>query len=167
MAELYAELYGVRYDPEDMREFTSNLDTLDFWYRTPLEKNIALQQKLEAGRHQHAHKKSKFGDVAHMQFSAWDPNRYFDRIYPWLRWIYTPWFTTLCLTLFAFMAFVFVANWRQIGLDTLQFYSFTQKQPPIWPSSGFSSSSSATFMKRPTGSPASTTVARCTRWAFT
>ncbi|HZZ37826.1 MAG TPA: HlyD family efflux transporter periplasmic adaptor subunit [Acidobacteriaceae bacterium] len=127
VAKLYAELYGVRYDPEDMREFTSSLDALDFWYRTPLDKNIALQQKLEAGRHQHAHKKSKFGDVAHMQFSAWDPNRYFDRIYPWLRWIYTPWFTTLCLALFAFMAFVFVANWRQIGLDTLQFYSFTQK----------------------------------------
>lgn len=126
-ADLYAELYGVRYDPEDMREFTSSLDALDFWFRTPLERNIALQQKLEAGRHQHAHRKSKFGDVAHMQFSAWDPNRYFERIYPWLRWIYTPWFTALCLALFTFMAFVFIANWGQIGHDTLQFYSFTQK----------------------------------------
>jgi putative peptide zinc metalloprotease protein len=62
-----------------------------------------------------------------MQFSAWDPNRYFDRIYPWFSWVYTPWFTALCLALFAFMAFVFVADWRQIGTDTLLFYSFTQK----------------------------------------
>jgi putative peptide zinc metalloprotease protein len=129
VADLYAELYGVRYDPEDVREFTSTLDAVNFWYQTPLERNVALQQKLEAGRHQHAHKKSKFGDVAHMQFSAWDPNRYFDRIYPWLRWIYTPWFAGLCLALFAFMTFVFIVNWGQIGGDTLQFYSFTQKTP--------------------------------------
>lgn len=127
VAELYAELYGVRYDPDDLREFTSQLDAAGFWYQTPLERNVALQQKLEAGRHQHAHKKSKFGDVAHMQFSAWDPDRYFDRIYPWLRWIYTPWFTGLCLALFAFMTWVFIVNWGQIGHDTLQFYNFTQK----------------------------------------
>ncbi|HEY1808974.1 MAG TPA: HlyD family efflux transporter periplasmic adaptor subunit [Acidobacteriaceae bacterium] len=129
VADVYAERYGTRYDPDDLREFTSNLDTAGFWYQTPLEKNIALQQKLEAGRHEHAHKKSKFGDVAHMQFSAWDPDHYFDRIYPWLRWVYTPWFTALCLALFTFMTWVFIADWGRIGQDTLQFYNFTQKTP--------------------------------------
>ncbi|MGA8161334.1 MAG: hypothetical protein WCB76_11030, partial [Acidobacteriaceae bacterium] len=129
VADLYAERYGVHYDPEDLREFTSQLDSIGFWYQTPLERNIALQQKLEAGRHQHAHKKSKFGDVAHMQFSAWDPDRYFNIVYPWLRWIYTPWFLGVCLALFAFMTFVFIANWGEIGHDTLQFYNFTQKTP--------------------------------------
>jgi len=126
VADAHVELYGVRYSVDDLREFTSGLDEIDFWYKSPLEKNIALQQKLESSRHDHAHRKSKF-DVAHMQFSAWDPDRYFDRIYPWLRWAYTPWFAAACAVMFAFMTWIFVVNWSYIGTDSLQFYNFTQK----------------------------------------
>lgn len=127
VAELLVERYNVRYDPDDLREFTSGLDAIDFWYKTPLEKNVALQQKLEAGRHEHAHRKSKWGDVAHMQFSAWDPDEYLNRIYPWLKWIYTRWFGMVCAVLFVFMTWIFVVNWGQIGRDTLDFYTFTNK----------------------------------------
>ena len=123
---LHAELYGVRYDVDDLRDFTSGLDEIGFWYKTPLERNVALQQKLESSRHDHAHRKSKF-DVAHMQFSAWDPDRYFDRIYPWLKWIYSRWFAAVCAVMFVFMTWIFVVDWGQIGGDTLQFYNFTQK----------------------------------------
>jgi putative peptide zinc metalloprotease protein len=127
VANIHAERYGVRYEVDDLKEFTAGLDEVDFWYKTPLEKNIALRQKLESGRHQHSHRKSKWGDISHMQFSAWDPDRYFNRIYPYCRWIYTPWFTTLTLLLFSSMVFLFVANRVQIGQDTLQFYAFTEK----------------------------------------
>ncbi len=127
VAELHAQRYGDRYGADDLREFTTGLDAIDFWYRTPLERNIALQQKLESGRHQHAHRKSKWGDVAHMEFSAWDPDRYFNRVYPWLQWIYTRWFAALCTALLGFMVYVFVANWGEIGRDTLLYYTFTQK----------------------------------------
>ncbi|HEX4006845.1 MAG TPA: HlyD family efflux transporter periplasmic adaptor subunit [Acidobacteriaceae bacterium] len=127
VADVYAERYGTRFDPDDLREFTSGLDAINFWYKTPLEKNIALQQKLEEGRHKHAHRKSKWGDVAHMQFSAWDPDHYFNLIYPWLKWLYSRWFGIICLALFSFMIYVFVANWGQIAQDSLLFYSFRQK----------------------------------------
>jgi putative peptide zinc metalloprotease protein len=127
VADLYAELYGTRFDPDDLREFTSGLDAINFWYKTPLEKNIALQQKLEEGRHKHAHRKSKWGDVAHMQFSAWDPDHYFNLIYPRLKWLYSRWFGIVCLGLFSFMIYVFAANWGQIAQDSLLFYSFRQK----------------------------------------
>jgi len=126
VAALFEERYGVRYAADDLREFTSSLDAIDFWYRTPLERNIALQQKLESGRHQHAHPKAKL-DVAHIQFSAWDPNRYFDRVYPWLKWIYSRWFAALCAVLFVFMTCIFIADWGEIGRDTLEFYTFTHK----------------------------------------
>lgn len=127
VAELYADRYGTRFDPDELREFTSGLDAIDFWYKTPLEKNIALQQKLEEGRHKHTHKKSKWGDVAHMQFSAWDPDRYFDLIYPRLKWLYSRGFGIFCLVLFSFMVYVFAANWPQISKDSMLFYNFTQK----------------------------------------
>lgn len=126
VAALCEERYGVRYSGDDLREFTTGLEAIDFWYKTPLEKNIALRQKLESSRHEHAHPKAKL-DVAHIQFSAWDPNRYFDRVYPWLKWIYTRWFAAVFAVLFGFMTYIFVANWGEIGRDTLAFYSFTQK----------------------------------------
>jgi len=127
VADLHAELYGVRYSADELREFTSGLDEVGFWYKTPLEKSIVLQKKLEEGGHRHQRRHSKWGDVAHVRFSAWDPDRYFNLIYPWLKWIYTKWFGLVLLVLFGFMTWVFVANWGQIGQDTLLFYNFTQK----------------------------------------
>ncbi|MEI9979042.1 MAG: HlyD family efflux transporter periplasmic adaptor subunit [Edaphobacter sp.] len=127
IAALHRELYGVVYGVNDLKEYASGLADVEFWYRTPLEKSIALRQKLESSRHQHTHRKSKWGDVAHMQFSAWDPDRYFNRIYPYTKWIYTGWFTTLTLLLFACMVLLSAANWTQIQQDTVQFYNFTQK----------------------------------------
>ena len=127
VVEAYQQRYGVLYTADDVREFANNLDEIDFWYKTPQEKNIALNQKLAEHRHQHQHRKSRWGDIAHIQFSAWDPDRFFDMVYPRLRWVYSTWFTTLTLLLFAFMIYVFVSRWGEIGHDTLKYYTFTDK----------------------------------------
>ncbi len=160
--------FGVRYEPEDLREFTSQLDGMGFWYQTPLERNMALQQKLEAGRHQHAHKKSKFGDVAHMQFSAWDPDRYFDHR-----------LSVAALDLHALVRRHLPRTlllhdldlYRELGSRSATIHCSTttsRKRPlPIWPSSGFSFSSSPTSMSRPMALPASITAARCIPWDST
>ena len=127
VAALHAERYGVAYAVDDLKEFASGLDDIDFWYKTPLEKNIALRQKIESSHHQHTNRKSRWGDISHMQFSAWDPDRYFTRIYPYFKWVFTPWFTALTLALFSCMVLLFITNWSQVGRDTLQFYTFTEK----------------------------------------
>jgi putative peptide zinc metalloprotease protein len=127
VAEAHAERHGVLYGAEDLREFAEGLDELDFWFKTPFERNAALREKLEANRHQHSHTKSKWGDVSHIQFSAWDPDQYFTKIYPQLKWIYTRWFSMLTLSMFGFMLLLFAANWTQISHDTVQFYTFTEK----------------------------------------
>jgi putative peptide zinc metalloprotease protein len=62
-----------------------------------------------------------------MQFSAWDPDQYFNRIYPYTKWVYSRWFTALTVMLFACLLLLSLANWQQIRLDTVQFYTFTQK----------------------------------------
>lgn len=127
LAELYQQKYGVQLAPDDIHELANNLDEIDFWYKTPQEKNIALSQKLAEQRHQHQHRKSKWGDVAHMQFSAWDPDRYFDLIYPRVKFVFSTWFTAATLALFTFMGYIFIANWGEIGRDTLRYYTFTDK----------------------------------------
>jgi putative peptide zinc metalloprotease protein len=127
VVEAYRAKYGVQYTAEDVREFAISLDDIDFWHKTSQERNIALNQKLAEHRHQRQHRKSKWGDVAHIQFSAWDPDRFFDMIYPRMRWAYSTWFTSLTLMLFAFMIYVFASQWGDIGRDTLTYYTFTDK----------------------------------------
>ena len=127
ISDLFAEQEGVRYSPDDIREFAATLDGNGFWYKTPQEENIALTQKLAEHRGGHAKKKSRFGDISHIQFSAWDPDKFFDRIHPKLAFVYSRWFTLLTLAAFAFMIYVFIDRWSEIANDTIQFYDFTQK----------------------------------------
>ena len=127
IADTFLEQEGLEYSPDDIREFAATLDANGFWYKTPQEENIALTQKLAEHRGGHAKKKSRFGDISHIQFSAWDPDRFFDKIHPKLTFFYSRWFTALTLAAFAFMFYVFIDRWSEIANDTIQFYDFTQK----------------------------------------
>lgn len=127
IADLFFEQEGVQFSPDDLREFAAALDANGFWYKTPQEENVALTQKLAEHRGGHAKKKSRFGDISHIQFSAWDPDKFFDKIHPKLTFFYTRWFTLLTLAAFAFMFYVFIDRWSEIANDTIQFYDFTQK----------------------------------------
>ncbi len=124
IAELYGQNTGIEMTEDDLRDFVDDLEQIELWYRTPQERNIILSEKLAEQRHRHtwAH-----GDVAHLHFSAWDPNRYFDWLYPRLKWIYTRWCIGVTLLLFAFMLFVFIDRWSEISRDTWNFYHFTNK----------------------------------------
>ena len=128
VVQAYREKYGVQYSVDDVREFAEGLYEIDFWYRTPQERNVALNQKLAEHRHMHHHRKRRWGDIAHIQFSAWDPDRYLDWLYPRARWVFSTRFTVLTLALFGFMFYIFVSRWNQIGHDTLVYYNFRDKR---------------------------------------
>ena len=38
VAELYAQETGIQYKEEEVRELAESLESMDFWYKTPLEK---------------------------------------------------------------------------------------------------------------------------------
>ena len=115
------------YDEDYIRDFAEQLKDTQFWYRTPQEKNIALMERMMAERQERAAKKSKFGNLAEIRFSAWDPDRFLDWAYRKLRFIYAPWFVLFSLVVFTFMFCVFAAHWGEIGRDTLGYYNFTEK----------------------------------------
>jgi putative peptide zinc metalloprotease protein len=127
LAEALAEHHGVNASADDVRAMVERLDSMDFWQRTPLEENIVLKQRLTEERQQKVKKKSKYGDVSHLIITAWDPDRYLDKIYPKIKFVYTKWFAVLGALAFVFMLYVFVDRWSEIGHDTLQFYNFKQK----------------------------------------
>ena len=116
---------GMPVDAEDIQIFSAQLDECDFWYKTHQEKNLAMREKLLAQRGRRA--KSKI-NIAHISFSAWDPDRYLgwvDRIAG--RFVYSWWCALVAVLLFVFETVVVIDNWRLIGPDTALFFNFAEK----------------------------------------
>jgi putative peptide zinc metalloprotease protein len=127
IAVLYTSETGTLVTPEDVQFFAENMEENDFWYRTPQEKNLALSEKLIAQRGRRAQRRSKI-NVAHITFSAWDPDRYLT----WLdgragRFIYSRWSVIAVVLLFVFEAAVFISQWNLLGPDIRLYYDFSRK----------------------------------------
>jgi len=127
VAQAYLEQTGVTISEQDVREFAySSVDT-GLWYESPQERNITLSQKLKAERQRRLKRKGKFADLSHIIFQGWDPDRFLTWVNKHFSFIYTTWFTLLTLGLFAVMAVIWIDRWSEIGRDTIQYYTFTEK----------------------------------------
>jgi putative peptide zinc metalloprotease protein len=118
---------GIPLEAEEARTFAENMDEGGFWYKNPQEKNIAMNEKLAAQRSRRVQSGSSF-NVAHIQFSAWDPDRYFT----WLdqkigKYAFNRWMVLVAVLLFVFEAVVFIVKWNVIGPDIPIYYDFSRK----------------------------------------
>jgi putative peptide zinc metalloprotease protein len=130
IAEEFTSNTGAPMGPADVQSFADTLEDAGFWYKSPQEKNIAMNQKLIAQRERRAERKSKVS-LAYIGFSAWDPDRYLT----WLdgrvgKYIYNPWFALFAVVLFCFEASIFLANWSFIGPDIALYFNFIHKALP-------------------------------------
>jgi len=127
ISDVYFQELGISYTAQEVRDLADNLESAEFWYKTPLEKNIALMQKTAEERRKLFKKKKKFGDLSMIAFPAVNPDRFLDWLHGRIAFVYTWWFTLITLLAFAFMAGIFITHWTEIGRDTLQFYNFADK----------------------------------------
>jgi putative peptide zinc metalloprotease protein len=118
---------GLPYAEDAVREFASFIQAnTDLFYKSPLERNIALQQKLRGQRLKR--KRSKAIDFSDIIIAQWPhADDFIARIYPRLRWIYTWWFTLLAVAMFAVMAWMWAGRFGEIWRDSFEFYNFTTK----------------------------------------
>jgi putative peptide zinc metalloprotease protein len=127
VAALYSQQNGIEYPAEAVRDFADELEAAEFWYKTPQEKNILLMQKSADERRKLLKTKSRYGDLAEILFPAVNPDRFLTWLHKYTSFIYTPWFTLVTLTLFAFSAGITITHWSEIGRDTLELYNFSHK----------------------------------------
>jgi len=128
IAEVYSGQTGHEYNADEIREFAATLEALDFWYKTPQEKNIQLMQmSAEERRKLLKSRKSRFGDLSEVAFPAINPDKFVTWLYNCTSFIYTWWFTLLSLAAFGLMVAISFIHWSEIGRDTLQFFNFTEK----------------------------------------
>jgi putative peptide zinc metalloprotease protein len=118
---------GIPLSPEEVRTFAENMDEGGFWYQNPQEKNIAMNEKLVAQRSRRVQSHSSF-NVAHISFSAWDPDRYLTRLDEKIgKYVYNRWMVLAAVLLFLFEAGVFTAKWSVFGPDIPLYYDFSKK----------------------------------------
>ncbi len=125
IAELFSSQTGSWIGAEDVSQFADGLEESGLWYKTPQEKNLALNAKLIAQRERRSRSKV---NLAHISFSAWDPDRYLG----WLDravgdFIYSRWCALAAVLLFVFEVAVFVSTWKFMEPDIVTFYTFTNK----------------------------------------
>jgi putative peptide zinc metalloprotease protein len=127
IAEIYSQENGTQYSAEGVREFAADLEAIDFWYKTPQEKNILLMQQSAEERRKKLKQHSRWADLSDVTFPAFNPDAFLTRFYQYTKFIYTPWFTILTLVGFAITLGITVTHWSEIGRDTTEFYKFTNK----------------------------------------
>jgi putative peptide zinc metalloprotease protein len=128
IAELYSAETGARYSGDDVREFAAPLEAMNFWYKTPQEKNIELMQKsADERRKLLKSRKSKFGDLSEIAFPAINPDKFITWVYGYSSWVYSWWFTLATLIAFAITAAISITHWPEIGRDTAEFFNFTNQ----------------------------------------
>jgi putative peptide zinc metalloprotease protein len=128
IAELYSGQTGHEYSVDEIREFADTLEGLNFWYKTPQEKNIQLMQKTaEERRKLLKSRKSIFGDLSEIAFPAVNPDKFVTWLYDHTSFVYTWWFSLITVVAFAITAIISIARWNEIGRDTLELFNFTNK----------------------------------------
>ncbi|MGH9528651.1 MAG: HlyD family efflux transporter periplasmic adaptor subunit [Terriglobales bacterium] len=125
VAEVYQEQSNTSFDENQVREFAESLEELDFWYKTPLEKNLTASEKLAESRQRQVKKKSV--DFSTIVVAAWDPDAHITRVYKLVKFVFTPWFIASTLVLFTVMTLIFLSGWSEIWRDTVEYYTFTDK----------------------------------------
>lgn len=127
IADLIFSEANIAFTEDDVKDFAAYLEQEgELFYKTPLEKNITLKQKMSSERH----KRGRFhvADVTDITLHTWpSADDYLSKIQPYLEFIYTTWFTVLTLIAFGVMIWMWADKFGEIWKDSFAFYNFTAK----------------------------------------
>lgn len=127
-AELAEELpnryEGASVSEQDVLDFIDATDPA-MWEKSLGERNIAVLQKIRDERKGRVDKSS----LTNIAISGWNPNRFLERVHPYLAWMYTPGFIVATTALFIVMFAIILLDYARIRADTLAFYSLTTAAP--------------------------------------
>src|SRR5437588_8615338 len=127
IAEAYSEKTGEFYAQQAISEFSSELESAGFWYRTAQEKNVLLLLQSKEERRKNLKAKNRYSDLSIIIFPAYNPDRWLTKLHAKTQFIYTRWFTILAVIAVLFTAGLTISHWPEIGRDTAQFYNFSDK----------------------------------------
>jgi putative peptide zinc metalloprotease protein len=127
IAELFTANTGITVTSDYVSQFATENADAAFWSKTLQEKSARLREEMVEKRRTRTQKKSKWGNLAEITFSAWDPDSALTKVHDRARFLFTYQFLLLSLGMFTFATYVLISHWSEIGQDNLEFYNFTHK----------------------------------------
>jgi len=127
VVEVYTSETGRPISLDEVHEVADDFESMEFWYKTPREKNILLMQQSADERRIALKQKEKWGDLGFIKFPAFNPDNFLVWLEKRIRFVFTWWFTLITLAAFACMGTIFFLHWNEVGRDTLQFFNFADK----------------------------------------
>jgi putative peptide zinc metalloprotease protein len=117
---------GTAVAEDDVRELAGYLQSKSpLLYKSPLEKNITLQEELRSSRKRRRKKALDFADIT---IKTWDnADGYITWLYPKVRFLFTPWFAWTSIGLFILMGWMWWDRFGEVWSDSFAFYNFTAK----------------------------------------
>ncbi|MBI4566858.1 MAG: efflux RND transporter periplasmic adaptor subunit [Planctomycetes bacterium] len=114
----------VEVKKEEIEQYLKSLDGLKLLERTGKEKNQMLVERAREAR------KSKVfaakGSVTYMRIPIFDPDQFFNRTIPYLRFFWRPWFQVVMVGMMALASLVIAVKWDEVqrGIDAV--FSFNK-----------------------------------------
>jgi putative peptide zinc metalloprotease protein len=117
---------GTAVAEEDVKELAGFLQSNSpLLYKSPLERNITLQEELRSSRKKRRSRQLDFADIT---IKTWDnADGYISWLYPKVRFLFTSWFAWTSIGLFALMGWMWADRFGEVLSDSFAFYNFTQK----------------------------------------
>ncbi len=117
--ELEAE--GVRVPEAAVQAFARKLGRMGLLERSLAERTTLELERLRAERRRR--RRLFRGELLRMRWSIGDPDRFFTRTIPYLRWCFTPGFVAASVALFAVYFAVLGLTWTQFGATVRALYA--------------------------------------------
>lgn len=114
----------VEIDLELVKDYQESLESMNLLEKSSSDYNFMLIEKMKEMRRSQL--LSKKGSITYKRFPLVDPDKFFDRIVPKMRWVWTPqffWFAVACM---AIAVGIVLSNWREVGDAAHQLFSFSQ-----------------------------------------
>jgi putative peptide zinc metalloprotease protein len=114
-----------------VQDYLEALKGLDLLERGERERHLVMMDKLKTMR------KRRFYDaerstIFQVHIPLFDPNAIMDRVIPWIRWVWSPWFVLPWMAIFAVMLGFLVYHWDLYWSGFFELWNFKEKTAWGW-----------------------------------
>ena len=118
---------ALTIDPEWLHNYVEGLRSTQMFEQTHEEKHQLVLERLRDRRRQTAESKGRFSNPLHIALSAWDPDRFFDRVLPYVRFFWTRGFLIVSALSILVMLGIWAAEWDRMRQGTQDLFTFQDK----------------------------------------
>jgi putative peptide zinc metalloprotease protein len=123
-----ARLEGTEAPDEDeVKQFLDQADKKNLFVKTGREKNAMIYARLKEERKSRI--TSKKGSLIYKRFPMIDPYAYFTKIYPYVKFFFTPGFVFVSLVMMAISGTIVIANFDVVIKGVIDIITFQQESP--------------------------------------